>query len=304
MKLTTFIQNVIRFPVKIKDFVIKHYLLVILIVVPIGAITFLTSLIAYNQTSNFCYSCHENNGPYFYFDKDLPVHKGIDKSPFTCVQCHKDKTVQTIYGRSFQKSGTFVESAANLKFVKEAAPRATYTTEQCLICHPDRLDVDEREPYLLASDTLRKIGLRFNKRLHFRFETYSLEDQKLYQDLISNNVSVDDKQAEIQLLEKIKTGNCGQCHLRNKITGDQSTIVDKNVNFVARNPITCAGCHENIVPVTHPGEPVAPPKVETCQKCHHGQIHGKFQIFKADCEDTTQNENCVKCHPYINASAK
>lgn len=300
MKIKTFFKNIVRFPSKIKDFVIRHYLLVILIVAPIGGLTFLTSLIAYNQTSNFCYNCHENKGPYFYFDKEIAAHKAVDENPFTCVKCHKDKTVQTIYRRSFKKSGNFIENTANLRMANGINPRATYKTEQCLICHPGRLEIDERESHLIGSDELRKIGLRFNKRLHYRFETFSQEDQKLYQDLIAENVMMPKRNEEIKLLEKIKLGNCGQCHLRTKTEQDQSAFVDKNVNFVARNPITCAGCHENVDPLTHPGNPLAPPSVEVCQKCHHGKIHGKFLIFKADCEDTPQNENCVKCHPYIN----
>ena len=79
---------------------------------------------------------------------------------------------------------------------------------------------------------------------------------------------------------------------------DDNEFVDKQVNFFARNPITCAGCHEDVDPITHPGKPLKTPSEEICQKCHHGQIHGKFLIFKAECEDRSNDENCVKCHPY------
>jgi hypothetical protein len=41
------------------------------------------------------------------------------------------------------------------------------------------------------------------------------------------------------------------------------------------------------------------PTKEVCQKCHHGKIHGKFLIFKADCIEQKDTAHCVKCHPYF-----
>ena len=156
--------------------------------------------------------------------------------------------------------------------------------------------------YLIQSEKLKKIGLRFNKKLHHRFETFSDEDQERYEELVSKGNLSDKEQKEFQLLQKIKTGNCGQCHLfiKQEVNG---SLVDKTVNFMARNPITCAGCHEDVKPISHPGKPLSMPKEETCQKCHHGKIHGKFKIFKADCDDLSDTENCVKCHPKIRLNA-
>lgn len=287
---------------KLKQFVITHYLKLILIIVPIGAISLLGSLMAYDQTTHFCYSCHENKGPYAYLNKNLPVHKNIDQNLFACAKCHKDKTVQTTYLRNVKEAKMYSERVANLRFAAPVNPRGTYTTEQCLICHPDRLEVEEREVHLLRSDKLREIGLRFNKKLHYRFEMFQPEDQKLYAELKSQANLTKEERQQLELVEKIKLGNCGQCHLRVKKEADGKSIVDKQVNFVARNPITCAGCHEDVDPLTHPGEPLATPSEEICQKCHHGKIHGKFLIFKAECEDLSNQENCVKCHPYIGNS--
>lgn len=283
----------------LKQLVVKNYLKILLIVVPIGTVMFLVSFVGYNQTRNFCYSCHKNKGPYVYLDENRPVHKDIEKNLFSCTTCHKDKTVQTIYLRNARAAKNFSERAANFKFTNPVNPRGTYTTEQCLICHPDRLDVEERDRYLLKSDKLREIGLRFNKRLHYRFETFQNEDQQLYEQLKSQANLTDDEKQQLELLEKIRLGNCGQCHLRVKREADGNAMVDKQVNFVARNPITCAGCHEDVDPSTHPGELLATPSEEICQKCHHGKIHGKFLIFKAECEDLSDQTNCVKCHPYI-----
>ena len=281
----------------LKQFVVRHYIAIILVIVPLGGILFLGSLIAYNQTSNFCYTCHINQGPYALIDKSRPVHKNMDKNPFTCIKCHKDKTVQTIYHRFLKRNKSFIENAGNLELNNPIDPRATYKTEQCLVCHTDRLEIDEIPEYLLKSDKLKKIGLRVNKKLHFRFETFNNDDQARHKYLISKNDLLDNEKQELEQLEKIKTGNCGQCHLRIK-KDKNGRLVDKTVNFVAREPITCAGCHEDVNPLTHPGKPLKTPTVQTCQKCHHGKIHGKFLIFKADCEDTDDTKNCIKCHPY------
>ncbi len=77
-----------------------------------------------------------------------------------------------------------------------------------------------------------------------------------------------------------------------------NNIIDKKVNYIARNPISCTGCHEEAYTSTHPGKPLKIPTVEVCQKCHHGKIHGKFLIFKADCDEKKEKEHCIKCHPY------
>ena len=291
MKLSNFFA-------KLKQFTKNHYIAILLVVLPLAFILFVGGIIAYNQSSKFCYSCHINEGPYSYIDKNSAVHKDIDKHLFSCIKCHKDKTVQTIYQRFIKRNASYTETAANLKLKSYFDPRNTYQTEQCLTCHPDRLDVVEAKVYLLKSDKLKKIGLRFNKKLHHRFETYNEKDQARYQELVSIKNLSSEEQQELALLEKIKMGNCGQCHLRIKQEVNGS-LVDKNVNFVARNPITCAGCHEDVNPIRHPGKPLSMPTEETCQKCHHGKIHGKFKIFKAECEDLSDTENCVKCHPYI-----
>ena len=285
---------------KIVDFIKNNYVKILIVLVPLAVVVFLGGLIAYNQSSKFCYTCHINEGPYAMVDKQSKVHKGIDKHLFTCIKCHKDKTVQVIYQRFIKRNENFLESAANLSFATIKSPRFSYTSEQCLNCHPDRLDVVEIPPYLLKSDKLRKIGLKVSKRIHHDFEYFTAQEQtRLEQLKLKSNPTAAEKQ-EIAHLEKVRIGYCGQCHQRKKIT-EKGVKVDKQVNFVARNPIACTGCHEDVDPVSHPGrEPLAMPTKEICQKCHHGNIHGNFAIFKADCDDTLHTENCVKCHPYYN----
>ena len=285
-----------RYLTKIKDFIVKHHILLVVTIVPLGAVIFLTGMITYNESAEFCYSCHINEGPYSYFDKNKPVHQNLEEDNFSCIKCHKDKTVQTIYGRdliTYQKNAQLI---GNLQRKPVANPKDVYKTEQCLICHPDRIDVVEREPYLLASDRLKELGLRFDKRLHYRFETFQDEDQQLYENLMTKATLSDEEEKELQLLEKIRVGNCGQCHIQTKMI-ENNKLVDKQVNYIARNPISCAGCHEQALTLTHPGQSMKTPTKEVCQKCHHGQIHGKFLIFKADCVEQKDKEHCIKCHP-------
>lgn len=42
---------------------------------------------------------------------------------------------------------------------------------------------------------------------------------------------------------------------------------------------------------------VAFPTERTCRKCHNGKIHYKTRIFLADCQNGTNLEDCLKCHP-------
>jgi len=283
----------------IKNFIIKHHIKIVLIGTPIFGIIVFGGMIVYNQSQSFCLKCHYVKGNYVAIDMRTLPHENIGKGGPGCMNCHPDKAVEKWALRGVSKAKTLSQRFANLRFTEPTNPKDSYTTEQCLTCHPDRLDVMEREPYLLSSGKLAEIGLMLNKRLHYRFETFHKIDQQLYQELQSKSPVTDEEQQEIALIEKIKLGNCGQCHLRERVDDVGDKIEDKTVNFRARNPITCAGCHENVTPVNHPGEPLPMPSEEVCQKCHHGKIHGKFLIFRAECEDLSDTKDCIRCHPYF-----
>jgi len=289
---------------KIIGFIKRHIVKIVIIGAVVSGISGFTGMIVYNESTSFCLKCHYKKGQFVAIDMNTPAHKNIGKGAPGCMSCHPDKAVEKWALRGVTKAKILSQRVANLRFTEATTPRQFYTSEECLKCHPGRLDVVDREPYLLDSEKLREIGLRFNKRLHYRFEKFHVEDQKLYQELKSKQALSKDEQEELNLLEKIKLGNCGQCHLREKYDAAGNKIVDKTVNFKARNPITCEGCHENVTPLNHPGQPLAMPSEESCQKCHHGKIHGKFVIFRAECEDLTHTENCIKCHPNYEASKK
>lgn len=285
---------------KIKDFVIQHHIKIVLIATPILAVLGFVGMIYYNQIPSTCLTCHYVKGPYVTIDLNTKPHKNVGKGNGTgCMSCHPDKAVEHWALRGVKQAQILSQRWANLKFTEPTDPKSFYTSEQCLKCHPDRLEVMERDQYLLPTERLAEIGLMLNKRLHYRFEYFRAEDQQLYRELTAKSSLSQDEQEQLELIEKIQLGNCGQCHLREKIDASGKKVVDKTVNFAARNPIACSGCHENVTPLNHPGQPLPMPTEEVCQKCHHGKIHGKFVIFKAECEDLSDQTNCVKCHPYI-----
>ncbi|MCU0645862.1 MAG: hypothetical protein MUC94_16580 [bacterium] len=270
---------------KLKDFVIKHHIKIVLIAAPIFAVVGFVGMIYYNQIPSTCLSCHYVKGPYVAIDLKTIPHQDIGKKGAPgCMECHPDKAVEHWAMRGVSQAQVLSQRFANLKFTEPTDPSASYTSDQCLKCHPDRLDVMERDQYLLPTEKLAEIGLMLNKRLHYRYEMVRPEEQQIYQTLQEQASLTDEESQQLELIEKIKLGNCGQCHLREKVD--------------ARNPITCAGCHENVTPMNHPGKPLPMPTEEVCQKCHHGKIHGKFVIFRAECEDLSDQSNCTKCHPY------
>jgi hypothetical protein len=285
---------------KLKDFVIKHHIKIVLIAAPIFAVVGFVGMIYYNQIPSTCLTCHYVKGPYVAIDLKTIPHQDIGKKGAPgCMECHPDKAVEHWAMRGVSQAQVLSQRFANLKFTEPTDPSASYTSDQCLKCHPDRLDVMERDQYLLPTEKLAEIGLMLNKRLHYRYEMVRPEEQQIYQTLQEQASLTDEESQQLELIEKIKLGNCGQCHLREKLDQAGNKFVDKTVNFSARNPITCAGCHENVTPMNHPGKPLPMPTEEVCQKCHHGKIHGKFVIFRAECEDLSDQSNCTKCHPYF-----
>ena len=283
---------------RLLKFFIKYHIPIVIVGAVVGGIVGFGGMVLYNQSSSFCLKCHYNDGRYIEIDLRSPAHQGIAEGTSPgCMSCHPDKAIETVFARNVDKVQKFSQRAANLKLNDIVDPKETYPTDECLVCHPSRLEVMQRDDYLLPTDGLREIGLMLNKKLHYQFETFTPEDAQRYQELRSKTVRTEEANEELQLLEKIRTGNCGQCHIQNR-----EQIVDKGVNFIARNPITCAGCHEDAKTSTHPGEMLQFPSRETCRKCHHGKIHGKFMMFKADCDDQIETEHCVKCHPYYDES--
>ena len=281
---------------KVKDFIIKRHIMLVLILAPIGGIVVFSGMVLYNQSATFCQKCHKNQGTYFSIDMRIPAHKDINKGGPTCVSCHPDKAVEMLLMRSLKKVPKYSQRVANLRVKESVNSKNIYQDEECISCHLEILNLAEvDEPNLPLQ--VKDIGLRYDHEIHYRFVYFRAEDEQRWKQLrIKDNLNKKE-QEEFTLLEKIRMGNCETCHIQSKKDEIGENFVDKTVNYTARNPISCAGCHEDALPTTHPGNDMRFPSKETCQKCHHGKIHGKFLIFKADCEDTSNTENCMKCHP-------
>ena len=90
-----------------------------------------------------------------------------------------------------------------------------------------------------------------------------------------------------------------ECHERTQVRESGETFEDKSINYAARNPMLCTACHYEIELVVHPGKKRGQlPSEESCRRCHDGRLHGgNLRIFLADCENSTDRDSCIKCHP-------
>ncbi len=288
---------------KVKAFVLKHHIILILIFVVVGGVLAFTGMVWYNQTSSFCQECHKNRGTYFSLDLQIPAHQKINQGGPSCLTCHTDKALEMQMFRSVKKIPKYSERVANLRIENQVNSKDIYKDESCLECHPEILELEVvDEPNLPFQ--LQEIGLRFSHKTHHRFVHFSAEDEELWKQLKLKPELTQQEADELALLERIRLGNCETCHSQSKLDEKGNQFVDKTVNYTARNPIGCNGCHEGVNPGVHPGNDLEFPKKEACYKCHHGKLHGKFVIFLADCEGKQGKENCIKCHPqYVERAA-
>lgn len=281
---------------KTKTFIIKHHIIIVLILAGVGGIGGFTGMVLFNETESFCQNCHKNRGTYFSLDMQIPAHQKINKGGPTCLACHTDKALEMQAFRSLKKIPKYSQRVANLRVEDQVDTKEIYKDESCLECHPDVLDLEVvDEPNLPFQ--VQDIGLRFNHKIHHRFVHFAPDDEELWKQLKLKTDLNQQESDDLALLERIRLGNCETCHIQSKVDAAGNQFVDKTVNYTARNPIGCNGCHEGVNPAVHPGNDIQFPPKEICYKCHHGKLHGKFVIFLADCDGKQGKENCIKCHP-------
>ena len=87
---------------KIKKFVIKRHVILVLIGAPVMGILSFGAMVVYNQSTTFCLKCHYNRGGYFALDLRLEAHKGIGKGGPACLACHPDKAIEKIFIRNLR----------------------------------------------------------------------------------------------------------------------------------------------------------------------------------------------------------
>ncbi len=282
--------------IKAKDYFIKHHVVIVIVMAVFGGIVGFTGMVAYNQTSTFCQSCHTNRGTYFSLDLNIPAHKGINNGGKNCLSCHSDKALEMQVFNSIKKIPQYSQRVANLAIQDQVHSKQAYNDDDCMQCHPEILELEQVPEYALPL-RVKDLGVKYSHDIHYRFKYFQPEDEERWKTLLKKGNLTEEDQEEFALLEKIRHGNCESCHNQQKVDEFGNKYVDKTVNFTARNPIGCIGCHEEARPTVHPGNEMEFPTKETCYKCHHGKLHGKFVIFLADCEGEQGKEHCVKCHP-------
>lgn len=265
----------------------------------------MVGMIQYNQTSDFCRKCHVNRGPFKNIDLESVAHQPFVKGEKSCLDCHSDKDFHAFAKESLIAGvGFFGRMTNNEPY--ESFKQLDIPDDQCLGCHNNILEQREAERIELSSG-LAKIGLVFDHRKHFDLKEFKYKQQILYEQLKQKQELTPEQKEELIFLEKVRLGNCGQCHEKNQLVDPKQDKrkADRKIHFYATNPLRCSGCHVDAVTAVHPGQPLVPslqmPDEEICRRCHNGRLHGRLVTFPAQCEARygIATRYCEKCHPQI-----
>lgn len=244
--------------------------------------------------SSSCMTCHKQEAAYVNWMKTRLVdkNKGFSHELVSCADCHIEGSPRNTVASRFRGILHTVTY-----FVPQIDPRKPQITglfnrtrvssENCKACHLAaifRKTVYKRD---MPPGDLSQIGLMMDHRKH--------------------------------VLARENT--CSKCHERYQ---DQDALSPrKEVNFAEVNHMSCDSCHslaahyyrnDQILPISdshleivrddawdklskNPRWMVSFPQEKTCRRCHNGQIHFKTKIFKSECRETYNLENCLKCHP-------
>jgi nitrate/TMAO reductase-like tetraheme cytochrome c subunit len=252
-----------------------------------------------------CKSCHLASGVQPLFNAALEEHKDVGKpSEQACASCHPDKRVWHYLHRETENLLSFYNDFTvdpNPYGVQEESE--TSFDARCLTCHKGTLNVDSAPPERLTSK-LAEIGVRPAHEIHHRFTQIQPQDSVRYEELKAIKNPTEKEKQEFDLLSRIVTSSCDECHRYTKTDKQGNPSIDRTVNYAAREPLGCTACHIDIHSDTHP-DPKAEltfPSRYVCRRCHNGRYHARMVIFAADCDEkpSAQNiETCKKCHPNI-----
>ncbi len=245
--------------------------------------------------SGSCMACHQQQGQYAHWmgNKLVADKRGFSHELIACANCHIKGSPQGSLMSRFRGLGHVIENLApqidpRQPQVSNLFTRTRIPSENCQFCH---LGAIKRKAVMLKDlpENLKKIGLVMDHSKH----VFARNDQ------------------------------CAKCHERYK-EHDPFTA-DKNVTYTEVNHMACDSCHtmashaykrNERTPMSHaqfieakdqswkwlstnPRWMVAMPSEASCRRCHNGQIHFKTRIFLADCQNGTDYNNCVKCHPLM-----
>lgn len=266
-----------------------------IIVISVIALLLVIGLLGEVSLRSFtCMACHQQQAAYVDWMKSRLTsdNRGFSHELVACADCHIEgsprNTVASRFRGLLHVASYFVPQIDPRKpqisglFYKTRVP-----SDNCKTCHYAaifRKTVYKRD---MAPGALREIGLQMDHRKH--------------------------------VLARENT--CSKCHERFK---DQDALrADRDVNYAEVNHMSCDSCHSlaahsfragQIQPMTvgqfasardeawdklsaNPRWMVSFPAESTCRRCHNGQIHYKTRIFKSECRESYNLENCLKCHP-------
>lgn len=253
-------------------------------------------MVTYNQSSNFCMECHRPMGIFISFDEDHDSHVPYKQDKTRCLACHTDKDFYSFAFHLARRAGDGFTRVTNENVVRLPKQDPGYTDAQCLTCHYNVLKLEKAEKLELP-ERLAGIGLTFSHRNHFWIKDFPSEAGSRLRELQAMAERKKEEQEELEFLLRARLGRCAQCHDREKPAAAGGAQIDRTVNFFSINPMRCVGCHTDATRDRHPGTiHLALPREETCRRCHTGTFHGRFTMFRAECESRDQR-HCRRCHP-------
>lgn len=275
----------------------KRVLLIVLGIALLGGCDIIPS-----ERSNFCLTCHRTEGVYKNLDQNASYHLYYREKKKTCIACHSDKALSRFVKTNAQEVERFFANFTKIQLNNLEVFDETDHDETCLSCHSDILEKKEADISHLPAQ-LKKIGLKYDHSVHVVYKDFSPEEKmnlkKLKEKQDTGTLS-EEEEKELELLHKVKSANCAECHNQTKVGERGEKYEDKNINYTARNPMLCTACHYEISLLEHPGKRKSQlPTEESCRRCHDGKLHGgNLRVFLADCEQGTDKKDCLKCHPY------
>ncbi len=243
-----------------------------------------------SEWDSSCRKCHVERPVDSLYDSSTKAHS---EASLSCVACHPNKGIAGHLKRSAERFRLLFRNMTLPPDVRPQNP-ASFSSDDCLACHPHIQDVDEIPMGKLPA-AVRSIKLRAAHGRHWDYRARTSEQQEKLKALrvkeAQSSLAKDD-QAEIERLSMIEEMQCSRCHERFK--KDRFGDADSNVNIAMKNPMECTACHIALRNSIHPGDDPLFPSAVACERCHHGALHQKMTFFPVD---RAADEDCLRCHP-------
>jgi len=213
-----------------------------------------------------------------------------------CLDCHADRGIAGLAKAKVRGVRDALLWLSDACFPRSFRGGAHVYHTKCVSCHQGVTKVNHLESMDIPGLT-EKRDLYFSHRRHLALREFDAREAGRLAELREQQPLLPTEKREIAWLEKVKRGNCGQCHLRQKRDEAGNAYVDLSVNPDQKDPMTCLACHQrNMV---HGKTPFDTPGVQilACQRCHTGKLHGGLRPFLATKDPDRDSTVCVRCHP-------